>query len=153
MSRSLPPGLYEALVTDEIAKIVEDLKRERYTAEETRLDPADSHVVLARHLAIALSRVFESFPEDNRIDRQVELTNEIIRLLSQRVTRAEQGAASDIVDSPGRELRALTKPGPVPTAHRLPRPAIPLSEMDLIVNARGEPRVANALAGCGKTGD
>jgi len=87
MTRSLPPGLYEALITESLAKVLADLKSEHYVAEEVELDTADSHIALTRHLAIALARALESLPEENRLERQIELVNEILAVLSHRATQ------------------------------------------------------------------
>lgn len=145
MAKSLPPGLYEALVTRDLSRALEELRRERYDAEEVELDTADAHVALARHVVSTLTRVLEDFPEKERIDKQLALVNEILALLAERSPGRSEDAPDDVVAPPPRELRALAPPSPTPTAQIPLRPTIPLSAMDLIVNARGEPRVANAL--------
>ncbi|MGH7821480.1 MAG: DUF3427 domain-containing protein [Candidatus Binatia bacterium] len=145
MPRSFSPGLYEALITRDLARVLEELKRERRITEQESLDPADSHVPLTRHVAGALSRALDSFPKEERLERQLELVNEILELLAKRFRGSEIDDADDLVDPPPRELRALAPPSPTPATQIPPRPTIPLSEMDLIVNARGEPRIGNAL--------
>jgi len=145
MSRSLSPGLYEALITRDLARVLEELTREQYCKEEVELDPADAHVALARHVGAVLVRVLASFPEKERIEEQLSLANDVLTLLAERAPVRSEGAPDDLVDPPPRQLRALATPSPTPTIQMPASPTIPLSAMDLIVNARGEPRVGNAL--------
>ena len=44
----IPKGLYEQLISREIARVLNDLRARGFVSEEEELDTADSHEVLAR---------------------------------------------------------------------------------------------------------
>jgi hypothetical protein len=56
-SRYLPFGLYEALVTRDVARVIDELRRAHHVSEEEALDAADAHVALARHVGAVLGRL------------------------------------------------------------------------------------------------
>jgi hypothetical protein len=89
--RTLPPGLYESLITCDLAKAVDELRRTGHETAEEPLDPGDGHVAFARHVVIALARVLESFPESERGEKQLALVTEILALLAERSPRPLDG--------------------------------------------------------------
>lgn len=134
----LPPGLYERLVT---------------TALKARLDAADPSLLdihlrpvasedaaetLARHVRVVVARALSELPEHDRAERQVAVTNRIVDLLED---------AEEAVALPARELRSVQPRTGDPALDReTVAPLVALSAADLLVNARGEPALAHALA-------
>ena len=134
----LPRGLYERLVT---------------TALKARLDTADPSLVdihvrpvaaeeaaetLARHVRAVVARALSELPEQDRAERQVAVTNRIVDLLAD---------VEETVALPARELRSIQPRTGDPALDReTVAPLVPLSAADLLVNARGEPTLAHALA-------
>ena len=134
----LPRGLYERLVT---------------TALRARLDTADPNLVdirvrpvaaeeaaetLARHVSIVVARALGELPEQDRAERQVAVTNRIVELLADD---------EEAVALPASELRSVQPRTGDPALDReTVAPIVPLSAADLLVNARGEPALAHALA-------
>lgn len=134
----LPRGLYERLVT---------------TALKARLDSADPSLVdirvrpvaaedadetLARHVRTIVARALSELPERDRPECQVAVTNRVIELLAD---------AEETVALPASELRSVQPRTGDPALDReTVAPIVPLSAADLLVNARGEPALAHALA-------
>lgn len=56
----IKPGIYEQLVTEELDRLLRGLDAELVSRQD--LDPADSHEVLARHLASLVTRALRSVP-------------------------------------------------------------------------------------------
>jgi HKD family nuclease len=141
----LPFGLYERLVTAGLkARLLGfDSATTRIVTEE--LDAAEAHATLARHIANLVAGVLRALPQEDRTAAQTELTNRIIRLLAANPIDATRN--DDLVASPPEQLLAIQPIGNLPNDDRdLVAPLVALSASDLLVNARGEPGLAHALA-------
>ena len=141
----LPFGLYERLVTAGLkARLLGfDSATTRIVTEE--LDAAEAHATLAEHIANLVARVLRALPQEDRTAAQTEMTNQIIRLLAANPIDATHN--HDLVASPPEQLLAIQPIGNLPNDDRdLVAPLVALSASDLLVNARGEPGLAHALA-------
>ena len=139
MPRKLSPGLYEKLITDDLANDLARLSESDFLVEKGSLDPADSHVALARHLYGSLLHRLEAISGDDELGKQVALCNSVLGLL------ALAGDPESILD-PAEELRSLTARLQTLAVEQFPnRPSIPLVCSDLLVNAQGEPGVGHLV--------
>jgi len=137
-------GLYERLVTAGLkARLLRfDSANIRIVTE--KLDPAEAHGTLARHIANMVAGVLRDLPQEDRTAAQTELTNQIIRLLATNPVEARRH--DDVIETPPEQLRAIQPIGNLPNDDReLVAPLVALSASDLLVNARGEPGLAHAL--------
>jgi superfamily II DNA or RNA helicase/HKD family nuclease len=133
----LPPGLYEALVTEHLKDRIEATGSS--ASRSHAVDPADGYELLARHVFEALRRHLRGFKQEERAARQAEFVNRLLAHLG------EQGL--DVVIPPSVLEAVVGASGIAGEEPRLPeRPRVPLSQSDLLVNARGEPGVGQALA-------
>ncbi|MEX1245061.1 MAG: DUF3427 domain-containing protein [Thermoanaerobaculia bacterium] len=145
----LPPGLYDSLISDGLAKDLPEPGATQYEILKGKLNPGDSHVAFVRHLRSALQRALRSLPEDDKVDRQATLCNRLIELIdSELAPSAKADVLADRIARPAESLLALVARAPAfPGISSVPeRPAIPLSVSDLLINARGEPSLGNLLA-------
>src|SRR5436190_7214625 len=141
----LPFGLYERLVTAGLkARLLGfDSATTRIVTEE--LDAAEAHATLARHIASLVADMLRALPQEDRGTAQTQLTNQIIRLLV--ANPIEPSRNDDLVENPPEQLLAIQAIGNTPNPHRdVAAPLVALSASDLLVNARGEPGLAHALA-------
>src|SRR5829696_292023 len=144
-NEDLPFGLYERLITAGLkAQLLRfDSATTRIVTEE--LDAGEAHATLARHIANLVAGVLRAVPQEHRTAAQTELTNQIIRLLAANPIGATRN--HDLVASPPEQLLAIQPIGNLPNDDRdLVAPLVALSASDLLVNARGEPGLAHALA-------
>lgn len=138
-SKAAPPpsaGLYDELVT---ARVADALKGSDLQVELEDLDAAESHHVLARHLARVMTRVMRGVPEKERAAAQMALVRRV--LAAARPDADDQELMAEVPESPGSVLTGLFPVG-VPTPSR---PLIALSDSALLVNGRGEPRVGEEV--------
>lgn len=137
------PGLYERLLTQELRRLLRALDPSQVDYESP--DAADSHVAVADHLRSVLERVLRSLPEEDRPIHQAELCNSLLGWLQRDVADRSEADGDALVLPPSvlREVRSKA-PG-LGNARQTPRPQVPLSSADLLVNARGEPPVGLAL--------
>ncbi|HYC91174.1 MAG TPA: hypothetical protein VEO54_18285 [Thermoanaerobaculia bacterium] len=137
----LPDGLYDLLVTQAIQQELAQLGPHR-RADVEPLEPADSHLLLARHLAAIARTALRGLPEEERVARQTQLTNELLQAIAASLPK--EVAVEDYVAEPPHRLAAVY-PIDALKSRRPAAPAIPLSQSDLLVNARDEPRIGTVL--------
>ncbi len=137
----LPDGLYDLLVTQAIEHELSQLDTDR-RADVEPLEPADSNVLLARYIAGVVREALRGVPDEERAERQAQICNEIVRSIASSLP--DEVDSGDYIEQPPRRLAAVYRFDPL-RSHRPASPEIPLSQSDLLVNARGEPRVGSVL--------
>ena len=140
-SDMLPVGLYEDLVTLRIRERVAELVADRRGAVAAVEDAEQPHL-LGRHVAGVVERVLAEVTPSDR----VRVANDVLSAL------AEAGGVNDVVDShlavleSGRSELLMEVLGGDLGAVARRRPQLPLRRTDLLVNDRGEPRLAHEVA-------
>jgi len=129
MAGRLSEGLYERVVTSALAEDLRGLEPGQSATTEP-LDPADSHVALARHLAAEVQRVLDSVRGEDKPGAQVALVNRLLEALQ----------AEERVEAPGTELRSIHRAAPYE------RPHTPLATSTLLTRNRAEPNLGSELA-------
>lgn len=139
----LPHGVYDHPVTrglqQSLTKIDEDL------VARGDLDPADSHLVLARHIGSIAQRALRSVSGTGRelVRAQVDLANQIVQAIVDATPRAVQSA--DLLAAP-ELLAAIVPRPPAPQAVHFPdRPQVPLANGALLTNGRGQPSIGSEV--------
>jgi superfamily II DNA or RNA helicase len=129
-TRHLPPGLYEIPVSERLDEEIASLAGTTGLAPEVdALDAGATPEIFARRLHDLALRALRGLHGDDRVARQLSLTN---RLIAELATATEAVLTSDRLVDPPRELRAVHEPGAPSSARR--RPGIPLRTSDLLVN-------------------
>ena len=142
---SRPPGLYEELLTRGFAQEVAELEAQGFTALQSTPTAAEARVLLARHLLRLLTRALSDSTGDEATDRQLDIARRVHAALS--ALDGETTAPDDAIAEPARLLTAILRRPPGPAHVEDPtRPEIPLTASDLLVNARGEPRIGHSIA-------
>src|ERR1700740_1150867 len=119
---SLPDGLYDLLITSEVQRRLEKLGSNR-GADDSELEKADAHLMLARHVADVVRQALLSVPEAERPMRQAEICNEIIRSIGAMVGDGE----AETIEPPPRRLAAVYAIDAL-QQKRPAQPQIPLSQ-------------------------
>jgi len=134
----LPLGLYERVITARLKARLLKLDASQTTITKEPVDGAEAYVVLARHVKSAVSDALRSLPAEERLARQAELANQLLLVLQN---------SDDVVDLPPEMLLSIQERSRIPGDDKtVMPPLVPLSDSDLLVNARGEPTLAHALA-------
>ncbi|HUP44137.1 MAG TPA: DUF3427 domain-containing protein [Thermoanaerobaculia bacterium] len=137
----LPDGLYDLLITQAVARELSRVGSER-RADTAELEPADSHLLLARHIAAVVREALRGVPDEERTLRQAQICNELLRSVT--ASLPAEVDADDLIADPPRRLAAIYPFDPL-RSRRPAAPEIPLSQSDLLVNARGEPRIGSVI--------
>ncbi|GIG85478.1 DUF3427 domain-containing protein [Plantactinospora endophytica] len=141
----LARGIYEHLITNELADKLQHLDPE--LVERAELDPADAHVVLARHLTGLAQRALRSVSgtDSDRLARQIEMANRIAESIAEIEPRAA-GSDDQLAEAHRQLLTAIAHPPIPPAAPHFPvRPTTPLSTGALLVNGRHQPRIGHEV--------
>lgn len=136
MQVKLVHGLYESLINKLIDAGITEAASHDLHSETRVLDSGDSHTYLAQYLAEHIRKAFTSFPQAERLERQMELANRILSLLSESSPEAFD-------KDQARLLRAeiLLTLGPTP----LQRADTPLSTSCLMTGTRQDPTLVSQL--------
>nr|WP_200211355.1 DEAD/DEAH box helicase [Micromonospora veneta] len=139
----LEQGMYAHLITRELADRLAHV--DPAVIQRYKLDPADAHVALARHIAALANRALQAVPGgDDKLARQVELANRIAKSIAKAEPRAV-GADDQVADAQ-HLLHAIAAPPTPPAAPAFPvRPTTPLSTGALLVNGRHQPRIGHEV--------
>ncbi len=137
----LPDGLYDLLITRAVDRELQHIDPAWRAAVED-VDPADAHVAIARHIAAIVRAALYGIPQEERSARQAEVSNEIVRTLTQMLPRS--ASDGDLLIAPTQKLAAIYRFDSL-RDNRPAAPEIPLGQSDLLVNARDEPRIGTVL--------
>ncbi len=144
MGGRLADGLYEQVVTGDVARELVRLEPER-AANTAPLEPADSSARLSRYLAGEVERALAMVPHAERPTAQVEVINRLLDELRTITLGAE--APRDVrepsdprIELPAKELRSIFR------GAAYERPQTPLASTTLLTRNRAEPSLGGELA-------
>ena len=134
----LEAGLYELLITARIRERIEALKSQGVGIEEEAVPREDQTDLLARHVGREVASALASVRDAGE---RIVIANRLLELAASLTGDTD---TADLVEPGPRELEAVLPTAL--TAGRYVRPQIPLGRTDLLMNARGEPRLAHEIA-------
>jgi superfamily II DNA or RNA helicase/HKD family nuclease len=137
-------GLYEAAITPGLERLLARLGDTR--EPRTRgIEAADTDLVVAHHLVPLIRRAVAGQPTEQRVVNAVALANDVVGVLNEHSPQAVDG--DDAIAEVAEVLLSITPAAELPgQVTELPRPTTPLSESDLLTNARGEPSIGHEIA-------
>lgn len=138
---TLEPGLYEQLITRELARALE-AGEDELASERDELTEESAPELLARHVADAVRRVLDGVGGKDAMPRQVALANRVLAALAEE--SPEDISEGDDV-TPELLLAVASRREGLGGA-RLARPGIPLRHSELIVNGPRDRRVGLEIA-------
>jgi DNA or RNA helicases of superfamily II len=141
----LAPGVYEHVVT---AGLDRRLRPIEARVRRVRLDPADAHEVLARHLAALVRQALRAVghgDDAEKVARQVELANRIAAAIADLAP--PNATDPDALVAASHDLLHAIAPPPRPPELPSfpPRPSVPMSTSALFVNGPGQPNLGTEL--------
>lgn len=131
-SASLPVGLHETLVTNQLQSLID--VDETHDHEHGRVDDADQAHILTRHIASALH------------SRLAAIKDPVARLAAANNLLRAIADSTPTIAAPVEQLLAVRSPaGPGQVPRMALRPKTPLNDAALLTNAHGEPSLASEL--------
>jgi HKD family nuclease len=139
---ALPPGRYELLVTEQVARATAALGHRASLRPLTR-DETPSY--LSRHFRQLLSKILRSIPLEDHTQRQVELCNLLIHEID-RFIKNDAERSSDSIARADVLLSVLAdQPIGLGEQSALEAPLTPLSDDAFFTNSPNDPRLAGEL--------
>jgi hypothetical protein len=134
----LPPGLYEQVVDQLLDRRLAVSRGPHVEVNVGDLDAGDSHVVLADYLRHLVRSALSDVTGDDRLERQVELVNRMIR-----VVEAESDDERTL-STPTRRLMAIQATESAGD-RRIKRPDTPLALGCLLAGTRLDPTLVSQI--------
>lgn len=135
----LETGLYESLVTDELAPRLTSLAR--LTSEKRDLDTAEAPDRIASHISRQIERALRDVPDADRIKIGTAVARDLLTRLATLTNQEPQ----DLPIDPATVLHAILGTQPDGSPAQIPSPLIPLLDTTLLTNARDEPSLWSSL--------
>ena len=140
VARILPDGVYEDLVTEELAGALASLDPGRSQHLDNLADD-DAHVRLARHVGRELERVLAALPAERRAESASQVVRQLLEHLASQVADGQGDLIREqVLAPPPRRLLALHRAAPPE------RPQTPLSISTLLTRNQKEPAIGHELA-------
>lgn len=98
-------GLYEQLINKLFQFKLSTLDKVKFYIKETPLDKEEAAQYLSRYLSTIIQTALNELPKENSIEKQIELSNKIIRLLKEELD--DQDFEEDLIDTNGKILTAV----------------------------------------------
>lgn len=136
MALKLIPGLYESLINEFINAGIAEAEREHLHIESRSLDPGDSHSYFAQYLADRIRQAFSSFPQAERLTKQIEMANKVLHLLEENAPGSFDPGESKVLRA--ELLLALSRDS-------IQRADTPLSTSCLMTGTRQDPSLVSQL--------
>ena len=139
----LRPGVREALLTERLARALDELTAAGLIAETEALADAEASDRVSRHVGRLLAQAIDSTPERGRAAEATRLAHHVLRVLGDLVPSAT--LQEEYLSEPARVLHALLRTLPDGSAEQIERPLTPLLDTTVLTNAPGEPAVGHEL--------
>ena len=139
MTRQLPAGLYETLLTGALEAEISVREAEGWWVDIVKADATVRPELLARHVYHLLRLALEKTGSDP--DRQVALVNRLVEVL------VGHGAMADdrVADTASMLMEAVERRGLGNANSSSPRPALSLRRTGLLVNGRRDVQIASEI--------
>lgn len=98
-------GIYEELVTKLVTQKLNDLDKNAYHVNKSKIDKVEAADLLAKHLSQTIRHALESVKAENQIEFQIDIANKIIRFLKDELRKEEFN--KDLIEVEGEILKAV----------------------------------------------
>jgi superfamily II DNA or RNA helicase len=98
-------GIYEELVTKLVSQKINELDKNSYLINKTKIDKVEASSILAKHLSETIKNVLKNISGENQIELQIEIANKIIRFLKDELKKEEFN--NDLIEIEGEILKAV----------------------------------------------
>ncbi len=98
-------GIYEELVTKLVAQKINELDKNAYHINKTKIDKAEASIILAKHLSSTIKRALELVSGENQLELQIAIANKIIQFLKEELHKED--FTNDLIEVEGELLKAV----------------------------------------------
>lgn len=98
-------GLYEQLINNLFSFKLSTLDKDKFYIKESILDKEEAAQYLSRYLSFVIQTALNTLPKENKLGRQIEISNKVIRLLTAELD--DRDFEENLIEANGRILTAV----------------------------------------------
>jgi hypothetical protein len=98
-------GIYEALVTKLVSQKLNEIDRNEYFIEKTKIDKAEAARFLGIHLAESITNALKLIEGESQVEQQIEIANKIIQFLKDELN--QEDISENLIETEGEILKAV----------------------------------------------
>lgn len=98
-------GIYEELVTQLVSSKINELNKESYYINKSKIDKEEASIIISRHLSKTIKAALDILKGEQQIDHQIEIANKIIQFL--KLELKDNNFDKDLIESEGAILKAV----------------------------------------------
>ena len=98
-------GIYEELVTQLVSNKINELNKDTYYLNKSKIDKEEASTIISRHLSRTIKGALDLLKGEHQIEHQIEIANKIIQFLKVELKNNEFDR--DLIESEGEILKAV----------------------------------------------
>lgn len=98
-------GIYEELVTQLVSNKINELNKDSYYVNKSKIDKKEASIIISRHLSKTIKGALDLLNGEHQIEHQIEIANKIIQFL--KVELKDNDFNKDLIESEGEILKAV----------------------------------------------
>ena len=98
-------GIYEELITQLVSNKINELNKNSYYINKTKIDKEEASIIISRHLSKTIKGALDVLKGEHQIELQIEIANKIIQFL--KVELKDNDFDKDLIQSEGEILKAV----------------------------------------------
>lgn len=98
-------GIYEELVTQLVSNKINELNKDSYYINKSKIDKEEASIIISRHLTKTIKGALDILKGEHQIEHQIEIANKIIQFL--KVELKNSDFDKDLIESEGEILKAI----------------------------------------------
>lgn len=98
-------GIYEQLVTKLVTQKVNELEKDAYYINTSKIDKVEAATVLSKHLGKTIKQALDLIGGEHKLETQIEIANKLIQVLRDEIE--ESDLEKDLIEAEGEILKAV----------------------------------------------
>lgn len=98
-------GIYEELVTQLVSNKINQLNKDSYYINKSKIDKEEASIIISRHLSKTIKGALDVLKGEHQVEHQIEIANKIIHFLKSELR--ESDFDNDLIESQGEILKAV----------------------------------------------
>ena len=98
-------GIYEELITRLVSQKINELNKDFYLINKTKIDKEEASSILAKHLSQTIKHALDYVKGEKQVELQIEIANKIIQFLKEELNKEE--FKNNLIEIEGEILKAV----------------------------------------------
>lgn len=98
-------GIYEQLVTKLVTQKVNELEKDAYYINTSKIDKAEAATILSKHLGKTIKQALDLIGGEHKLETQIEIANKLIQVLRDEIDGSD--LEKDLIEAEGEILKAV----------------------------------------------